>query len=105
MGLSLEALLTGLRFEDLVEEPGCPHLVASGVGGGPTVERLPDSFVSALAGASDERLAEVAVPWAQTEEFWGLGEPDALAVLLCDLAALAREAAENDKRLYCWVSL
>lgn len=64
---------------------------------------ITDSLAAALANASDERLAEVAVPWSQTEEFWGQADPEELAEFLRDFASLARGAEEAGQRLYCWL--
>jgi hypothetical protein len=43
------------------------------------------------------------VPWSQTEEFFGRGDPQILAGLLHELAELARRARHRGERLYCWV--
>jgi hypothetical protein len=64
---------------------------------------LTDSLLDALVRASREQLAEVAVPWSQTEEFWGHGDPVFLTEILNDLAGLARRAQQQDHRLYCWI--
>jgi len=45
----------------------------------------------------------VAVPWSQTEEFFGRGDPQILTGLLHELAELARRARTKDERIYCWV--
>jgi hypothetical protein len=99
---TLEELLTGRSYDEIAAREDEP-LVAVLDDGERVVERLPDELVTALAAASDERLAEVAVPWSQTEEFWGQSSPDALTGLLCELAALARSATDGGQRLYCWV--
>jgi hypothetical protein len=64
---------------------------------------LTDGLVHALAQADGERLASVAVPWSQTEEFWGAGDPGALTGLLQELSGLARQAQARGEAVYCWV--
>jgi hypothetical protein len=66
---------------------------------------LTDELQAALAEADDEQLESAALPWSQTDEFWGRGDPQALAAVLHELAGLARRAHDRDERLYCWVSL
>ncbi len=66
---------------------------------------LTDELQAALAVADDARLREVAVPWSRTEEFGEQADPDDLAGVLTELAALAREATAADERLYCWTCL
>lgn len=100
---TLEELLTGQPYEEILDGDG--DVVADRDGGERIVARLSTGVAEALAGASDERLAEVAVPWSQTEEFWGEGDPDALAAFLRDLAALARDARGRGQRLYCLVTV
>jgi hypothetical protein len=46
----------------------------------------------------------MAVPWSETEEFFGEGDPDALAVGLVRPANLARDAQASGEHLDCWVS-
>jgi hypothetical protein len=36
---------------------------------------LTDGLIDALAQSSDEQLWAAALPWSQTEEFWGLVMP------------------------------
>jgi hypothetical protein len=43
------------------------------------VEASTDPISATLADPDDERLAAVAMPWSQIEEFWGYGDPKALA--------------------------
>lgn len=66
---------------------------------------LTDELQAALAHADDAQLASVAVPWSQTEEFFGQGDPHILTRLLHDLAELARRSGNKDERMYCWVCL
>ena len=101
---TLEELLTGRSYDDeIATDPRNGHTVAVRDGGERHVLTLTHSLATALAQASDERLAEVAVPWSQTEEFWGDADPDVLTDFLHSLAALARRAQATQQLLYCWV--
>jgi hypothetical protein len=95
----LEALLTGREYQDVARG----RMVAISDSGEQIVHALTDSTSAALADADAERLASVAVPWSQIEEFWGKGDPAELASWLGELAALARRARERSERLYCWI--
>jgi hypothetical protein len=100
---TLEALLTGREYELIVAGSRAGHTLAIRDGGERTVVTLTDQLQAALAAADHEQLASVAVPWSQTDEFWGRGDPEDLASLLSELAALARRARDRDERMYCWV--
>ncbi|MGH3346362.1 MAG: hypothetical protein ACRDO4_05225 [Nocardioides sp.] len=100
---TLEELLTGRAYDDIAVDPG--QVVASRDAGRCMVVSVSDELVTALAASSDGRLAEVVVPWSQTEEFWGDADPADLHAVLRDLAALARRAQNEGLRLYCWVSV
>lgn len=100
---TLEELLTGQPYDDVVEDPRSGHDVAVRDGGERMVVTITDALTSALAGATDDALEQVAVPWSETEEFWNAADPSDLAAFLKELAELAREAAANALRLYCWV--
>lgn len=102
---TLEELLTGRPYDEVIEDPRSGNDLASADGGERLVLTITDALASALAGASDERLSEVAVPWSQTEEFWGQADPEWLAEFLRDFAALARRAEGVGQRLYCWLSV
>lgn len=104
-GGTLEELLTGRAYEQIEEDPRWAQSLAVRDGGERLVLTLTDGLVNALAQASGERLAEVAVPWSETEEFWDAGDPDALASQLVDLATLCRDARSRSDRVYCWVSV
>jgi hypothetical protein len=99
---SLEVLLTGRSFEEILDDPTSGPVVA-GHGGERAVVRLTSSLARALAECDEERIAAVAVPWSRAREFWGRGDPEALAVLLRSLASVARDAAADRQALYCWV--
>jgi hypothetical protein len=102
-GGTLEELLTGRAYEQIEEDPRWAQSLAVREGGERLVLTLTDGLVDALAQASDERLAEVAVPWSETEEFWRSGDPSALTPLLLDLANLCRDARSRGDQVYCWV--
>ena len=100
---TFEELLTGRPYDDIVDDPRAGYVVADRDGGERLVLALSDTLAAALAAASDERLAEVAAPWVETEEFWGDGDPELAGEFLRDLAALARRAQTGGRHLYCWV--
>ena len=100
---TFEELLTGRSYDDIVEDPRHGHTVAERDGGERLVLTVTDTLRDALAAASAERLAELAVPWSQTEELGGQGEPEILSTFLTSLAGLARHAQEQHERMYCWV--
>jgi hypothetical protein len=98
-------LLTGRPYDAVVADPRSGHALAVGDDGERLVLTLTDSLTTALAAATPARLAEAAVPWSQSEEFWGAGDPDTLAAILNDLADLARRAQSRRHRMYCWISV
>ncbi|MEJ8657785.1 hypothetical protein [Streptomyces sp. MS1.AVA.4] len=100
-----EALLVGRLFEDVAAQPRFNHLLSDPDADSTWVVTLTDQLRDALAEASTERLAEVAVIWSRAEEFDGSGDPDSLAGFLEQLARIAREAREQRNGLYCWMSL
>lgn len=102
---TLEALLTGGDFEQILEGPRAGKVLAAEDGGELVVVALTDELQAALAGSDEAALEAVAVPWSQTEEFWGEGDPQILASVLGELAGLARRARQKDQRLYCWISV
>lgn len=65
------------------------------------VDAVSDTLQRALAEADDARLAEVAVPWPQIEEFYGHAKPENLAEWLRELAALARRSLARSEHLCC----
>jgi hypothetical protein len=100
---TLEALLTGRDYEQIVAGPRAGHVIANQDGGERLVVTLTDELQTALADADDAQLASVAVPWSQTDEFSGQGDPQVLASLLHELTELARRARIKKERMYCWV--
>jgi hypothetical protein len=102
---SLEELLTGRSlFEEILKDPARKP-VAVRDDGDRLVIPLGPRMDHALAIATAEQLTDVAVPWSQTEEFWGQEDPNVLGPVLVELGALARDAAAHGRHLYCWVSV
>lgn len=104
---TLEALLRGVPYEQVREDPRQGKLLGSADTGSRWVVGLTDSLRDALAAATAAQLAEVAVPWSQTEEFqlFGGADADMLAGSLGELAGLAQRARDRSHHLYCWISL
>jgi hypothetical protein len=100
---TLEELLTGVSADVIFDRPRCGLDVAVGDEGERLVLSLTDELQQAMLDQAPEQLDAVAVPWSQTEEFWGRGDPAALAGFLRELSQLARHAHDGDSRLYCWV--
>jgi hypothetical protein len=99
---NLERLLTGRSLEEILDDPTSGPLVARD-GGARSVIRLTSSLAAALADVEDQRIASVALLWSHTREFWGRGDPVALATLLRALASLGREARTEGDSIYCWI--
>lgn len=102
---TLQELLTGEPYDSITGERSWARLVSEPDHDSAWVVSLPGTFTDALAGASDERLAEIVGPWSETEEFWDSGDPETLLPMLRDWRALARAARERGAGLYCWNSL
>ncbi len=102
MVATLEALVTGRDYEQVVVGPRWGHPLADRGEGERMVITVTDELQAALADADDGRLASVAVPWSQTDELQGHGDPHSLATLLHDMAELARRARRKHERMYCW---
>jgi hypothetical protein len=100
---TLESLLEGVERSVVSQRERSGRVIAHADGGERLVVTLSDEFQAALAAASRERLMEVAEPWARSEEFWDRVDTAALADFLGRLAALARTATADGRRLYCWV--
>jgi hypothetical protein len=67
------------------------------------VFRVSGALTDGLARASASRLREVAVPWSQTDELSG-ADPRDVADGLLRLSALAQEARNTGRSLYCWTA-
>lgn len=98
---TLESLLTGVDYDIVAERSG--KLVAMADEGEQLVVSVTNELVAALSTADEARLREVAEPWSETEEFGGRADPTDLAMVLNELADLARTATTDGHRLYCWV--
>lgn len=101
---TLESLLTGTPYDDVTEDPRAGLNLAMSEDYDQIVITVTDALATALAAVDDARLAEVAVPWSQTDELAG-ADPADLAGFLRELAALARGAEASGHRLYCWVCI
>ena len=102
---TLEELLSGRAYDDIVEDPRSGKVLASMNNGTSLVLTTTDSLLTALAASPEEQLIHAARTWSETEEFWGHGDPVQLADFLRELAGLARRAQIAGHRLYCWVSV
>ena len=100
---TLEELLTGRPFDDVLADPLTGRDIALRDGGERVVVTINQAVTTALAAASDESLDHVALPWSQAEEFGNLADPTDLAAFLKDLAGLARRSEASGNRLYCWI--
>lgn len=101
----LQALLTGDAYEDISRHERFCMLLSDPAAQGRWLVTLEDALRDALAGATPEQLAAVAVPWARDEDFEDDADPRALAEFLATLAGIARPARERGDRLYCLMSL
>lgn len=99
---TLEGILTGADPMVIIGEDADP--VADGGSDGPWILRVRPTLVTALRAADAGKLPEVAADWAATEEFEGTDPQDLLDVLR-DLARLADRSRDENKSLYCWMSL
>ncbi|MCX2954198.1 hypothetical protein [Lentzea sp. NEAU-D7] len=97
---TLEELLTGRPYTEVLADPRWGHDVARESDGGPLVLSVTDGLRDGLAGM-DEPIAVAAV-WSRTEELDGY-DPADLACVLDELKDLAAEAVRSGERLYCWV--
>lgn len=103
---TLEELLTGRSFDDILQDPRASEPLGPATSEDEHgVVTLTDQLLDALAGADRASLADVAVPWSETEEFWGQADPGILTDFLVEFAALAKRAKERGHKLYCWWSL
>jgi hypothetical protein len=101
---TLEALLTGEQYDVVAGRPRAGHRVAEH-GESRWVVTLTDELQTVLAAAPPDQIADVAIPWSQTEEFDDQGDPEILAEYVLELAELARQADRRGERLYCWICL
>lgn len=102
---TLEELLTGTPYEEVIKDPRSGNVLAERDGGERLVVTLTEALQSALAGLGDDHVKGVAEKWGQTDEFQ-LGAPwqaEDIEQPLRELAALAQRSARAGRRLYCWV--
>lgn len=99
---TLEELLTGRPYDEVVADPRSGHQIALRDNGERAVCAVTHTLTQALANLPRARARDIAVAWAQTEEFWGAADPDDLQSVLLDLSALAARARANSQSLYCW---
>ena len=99
---TVETLLTGRTFDDVLADPS-GHEVAARDGGERLVWALTETLQTALAEADESGLEAIAGPWSESEEFWGQGDPVQAAEMLIELAALVRAGRAAGRSLYCWV--
>lgn len=93
---TLEALLTGEQYDVIVSRPRAGQQVAAKDSReGPWVVTLTDELQAALAVGSRDQIVAVAVPWWETEEYRGQGDPEILALVLLEMADLARQASQR----------
>ncbi|WOX14999.1 hypothetical protein [Streptomyces sp. N50] len=99
----LEGILTDCTYDEARARPRSGQLLSDPEAEAAFVISVSDTLRDALATASDERLDLAAVPFAAVEE---LGfTPTKTSELLHRLSGLARRAAAENRRLYCWWAL
>ncbi|HEX7834263.1 MAG TPA: hypothetical protein VF479_02210 [Pseudolysinimonas sp.] len=99
----LEALLTGKSFAKQLADPTSRPIIATRDGGERLVIRIGDEFIEALAKADPKRLAELATPWSEIEEFGGMASVPGLTEFLLRLRGLAQHTMESREHAYCWL--
>ena len=99
---TLDSILTGADPMGIIGEGQDP--VADGGSDGPWILRVRPSLVAALSAADQSKLPDVAIDWAATEEYEGTDPKDLLDVLN-DLGRMAKQSLDENKSLYCWMSL
>jgi len=99
---TLEEILTGADSMAIIS--GGEDPVADGGSDGPWVLRVRQSLVAALTAADPGKLSDVAADWAATEEYEGT-DPKELLDVLRDLGRIAKQSVDENKSLYCWMSL
>ena len=97
----VEGLLTGRSCDTIQREFISKPPIAIDEGGEGFIAAMSEPLAAALASADRAQLADVAVSWAQIEEFEGRAQADGLADLLGELADLVRRADQQGHRIYC----
>ncbi len=100
---TLHSILSGMPFKDLLVQY---DPVAEASEDGPWVFLLPTDLVGMLAGLGEAEIVNIASQWGNTEEFqlekWSQND---VAVVLSNIANLARQASVQGKRVLAWMSL
>ena len=99
----LEGILTDCNYDEARARPRSGQLLSDPEAEAAFVVSVSDTLRDALATASGERLDLAAGPFAAVEEL-GL-TPTKTSELLHRLSGLARRAAAENRRLYCWGAL
>jgi hypothetical protein len=102
---NLEAVLTGLSFDQVSQDPRFEDVITPETEDeGTWIVALTDRLRDGLAGVTPDELLPIAERWAATFEY-GKPKPDLVADFLGRLVDLAVQAQARKHRLYCWVSL
>ena len=98
---TLDAILNGRSFEEVLADSSAHEVVSSGAA---WVWALTTALQDALVSSDDDRLSEAAGEWVMTEEFDGQADPADAAAAVIALAQMVRVGRDGG-RLYCWFSL
>ncbi len=101
---TLDTLATGLPLDEVMNDPGWARTVAEADGGNRLVLTVRDDMARWLE-AQTTVDAGTLTAWAESEEFGGVASEEDLGEILLGLGDLARQAASEGARLYCWVSV
>ena len=101
---TLEEILTGRSFEEILDEIDDAGPVAQEDDFSSFVQPISQSLLEALKAASRDDLLSAATAWSLTEELTG-ADPESLLAFLTDLVELARTAEATNCAVYCWVCL
>ncbi|SIO29480.1 hypothetical protein [Agromyces cerinus] len=99
------ALLTGRTFDEILADTAKSGPIADDGDGSIFVVEVDAVVSDAIADADETRLREVAVPWAQSEEFDGRADPADLAEFLIAIRSIALTARSDQAGLYCWICI
>lgn len=101
---SLESLLTGASYEEVITRERFSEPLGSPEIEGKWLITLTDGLRDALTAATLERLAEITGAWARDEELEGKVDLADLASFLRTFAGAARSAHGQGHHLYCLIS-
>ncbi len=99
----LEGILTDCTYDEARARPRSGQLLSDPEAEAAFVISVSDTLRDALATASGKRLDLAAGPFAAVEEL--RFTPTKTSELLHRLSGLARRAAAENRRLYCWWAL